>query len=238
MGSRRRGRVEVAPPTTAIGSGQAGAAIRVAEETIGPITERVDAKVTRGDQEATDALIAAMRHASSPEELAERVVQYVGLRTVPGLRGLSADRIRREKDLFGAILELQTLRSRGVQPSDAWRLGAALDQIELFWTRPELLSDESVEDLTAQIRAVIADIGGPRLPDEGPAGRRRGTYLASGAPRPAARAQAGASSSLIWSAKRSSSARNVVRFSSTARQYVGVSGPFRARSSASIQAAP
>ena len=150
--------VVAASPTMAAGSGQAlGAVVRTAGESL-TLSDRAAAKVTRGAQFTADAVIAAMKQAATPEELAVRVVEYVSLRTVPGLRALSPERIRRERELFGAILELQTLRASGAQPHDAQRLAEALEQIEVFWSRPELLSDEAVDGTTALVRGVIEDM--------------------------------------------------------------------------------
>jgi hypothetical protein len=107
------------------------------------------------------ALIAAsdaLDTATSPEELAGRLVEYVGLYNLPGLRELSPERVLREQALFGAILELQTLRARGNQPPDARRSAVVLERVARFWSRPELLSDEAVEDTTEQVRALIAEM--------------------------------------------------------------------------------
>jgi hypothetical protein len=150
----------VAAPTTAMGQGLAGASvIHTTEDTVGPITDKVQATLTRGSSFTADAVLRSMQRAANPEELAERVVEYVSLRTVPGLRGLSPDRIRLETDLFAAILVLQTRRSEGAQARDPGRLASALERIEEFWSRPELLSDEAVSNTTALVRAVIADMG-------------------------------------------------------------------------------
>jgi hypothetical protein len=66
----------------------------------------------------------------------------VSLRSVPGMRALSAERIRLEQDLFGAILQLRTLRSRGARPRDSRQMDKVLGRIEAFWSTPEGLSDE------------------------------------------------------------------------------------------------
>jgi hypothetical protein len=72
---------------------------------------------------------------------------------------LSADRIRLEQDLFGAILELQSLRKDDYEPSEPERLDEALRRIETFWNQPEGLADEEVADLTTLVRGVIAGMG-------------------------------------------------------------------------------
>lgn len=162
----RQVRTEAPPPAARTASGQAGGTVASSE----PIVVRVPAgelkletlppTVVIGTL-TSDAVVAAakaMESAATPEELAERVVEYVELRTVPGLRGLSDERIRREKELFGAILELQTLRARGARAGNPGRLQEALDRIGVFWTRPEQLSDEAIVDATALVRAVIDDM--------------------------------------------------------------------------------
>ncbi len=127
--------------------------------------EAIPPTVVVGSAQALIAASDALDQAATPEELAGRVVDYVGLRTVPGLRGLSEERIRREQDLFAAILRLQTLRSRGIQPQDARRLAQAVERIAAFWSRPEHFSDEAVENTTALVRAVIEDMSeGPTEP--------------------------------------------------------------------------
>lgn len=147
-----------ASPTERPVHAQAGAAIT--QSLAGAIrpSGHLEATVIRGGQFTIDAVVAEMRQATTPEELAERAVEYVSLRTVPGLRALSPERVRREQELFGAILELQTRRAQGATVQDAGRLVQALEQIEVFWSRPEQLGDEAVENTTALVRAVIEDM--------------------------------------------------------------------------------
>ncbi len=139
-----------------------------ADAMLGPIHDVVTASVFRGGSFTAAAVIAAadaMEHAATPEELAERVVDYVNLRGVPGMRALSAERIRLEQDLFGAILELQTLRSRGARPRDTRQMDKVLDRIEAFWSTPENLSDEAVADSTVAVREVLKTIVELPVPD-------------------------------------------------------------------------
>lgn len=134
---------------------------RTAEDSL-TISDSAVAVVHHGSLTAEAVIVAAdaMKKAASPEELAERIVEYVQLRSVPGLRALSDDRIRLEQSLFGAILRLQTLRTSGAEARDPERLAEALSQIETFWSRPEQLSDERVVNTTVLVEAVIKDMAG------------------------------------------------------------------------------
>jgi hypothetical protein len=116
------------------------------------------ASALENKQITIDAVIGSMKQAATPKELADRVIDYVNIRTVPGLRGLSNSRIALEAQLFGSILTLQSLRSQGKTVSDSRKLADALTKIEVFWGRPELLSDEEVANLTALVRAVCQDM--------------------------------------------------------------------------------
>lgn len=61
----------------------AGTVSRAAEETIGPITEDLNAKVIRRGQITASAVIAAanaISRAETPDDLGERVAEYVSLR--------------------------------------------------------------------------------------------------------------------------------------------------------------
>jgi hypothetical protein len=178
----RTARAERPPPVSGTGAWeQAPASVegtgtvfpRTADDSLDEISEGVDAPVSRhieahaeaalGVGLTLDAVIAAanaMDTANSPEELAERTIEYVELRTVPGPRDLSDDRISHEQDLFGAILELQSLRAKGIQPEDRLSLTSVLERIELFWSHPEQLADEEVRHLTLEIRLLVQDLGG------------------------------------------------------------------------------
>ncbi len=160
----------VPPPKVFSGAGSvsmgtqtagSGTATSAAVETLRPIQESVTAAVTpKAVQDAADA----MRHAATPEELGARVAEYVSLRTVPGLRALSPGRIQREQELFGAILELQTLRAEGARPQDSGQLAQALAKVELFWTRPEELGDDAVTDVTTLVRGASMNMLLPPVP--------------------------------------------------------------------------
>lgn len=172
FGQRLKGKLEAnveAPPATialaggAHGTGQAQAAITVSrtpEDSLA-IADSVDAHVTKGSSFTADAILESLPRATSPEDLADSVSRYVELRTTPGLRHLSPNRIRLEQDFFGAALDLQSRRAQGARPADAARLALAVELIRTFWVRPELLSDEDVADGTALLRAVTAEMIGP-----------------------------------------------------------------------------
>jgi hypothetical protein len=71
---------------------------------------------------------------------------------VPPLRALSADRVRLEQDLFGAILEYQTEVARSPNAVVAGSEYTLQQEIQRFWTRPESLSDEETADLAQRVR--------------------------------------------------------------------------------------
>jgi hypothetical protein len=80
------------PPEAVTGAGDVtiqttsegvGTVTRSAEDSVGPIAEEVSASVIRSGRFTADAVIAAagaMKHAATPEELADRVAEYVRLR--------------------------------------------------------------------------------------------------------------------------------------------------------------
>jgi hypothetical protein len=76
------GAADVTLPTPRVeGAGTVG---RTAEDTVGPITESVTAKVIRHGSIQAGAVIAAagaIKLAATPDELADRVAEYVTLRT-------------------------------------------------------------------------------------------------------------------------------------------------------------
>lgn len=163
-----RAKAERPPPT------DPKVVVRTAEDSL-TTTDRVEGQVVRAPTVdnrgkvfpptvvqgsfTADAVIAAAKSldtAKTPEELADRLIEYVEIRSVPGLRGLSTDRIRLEQELFGAILELQSLRKDGYEPSDEERLEEALRKIVTFWDHPERLADQEVGSLTTLVRDVIA----------------------------------------------------------------------------------
>jgi hypothetical protein len=165
--NRLRARVEAQPPTTFAQAGLASAAVVAhgpstanvaAADELPSITESVDARVTRAASFTADAVLASLPRASTADELADGVARYVEIRTTPHLRSLSPQRIDVEKELFGAVLELQTLRSNGAKPADPARLAVAIDVIRTFWARPEVLSDEGVANATALVRAVMGEM--------------------------------------------------------------------------------
>ena len=101
--------------------------------------------------------------AKDERELVQRVIGYVQQAQgpeparLPGLRGLSKDRVRFEQDLFGAILDLQTDRSRsGDLGTDNAFERAVQEEIVRWWNNPEQLSDEEVVDLAGRVRSLTA----------------------------------------------------------------------------------
>jgi len=136
--------VQAAPPTATGGT---------ASFTLSAFDARVVAESNTA--ELVQRTIDQMRNAGTVKELADGVLRYVGLRSVPGLRNLSPERISLEKELFGAVLELQSLRAAGTIAYSS-ELSDAVQRIDQFWTNPEQLSDPMVAETTTAIQRVVA----------------------------------------------------------------------------------
>ena len=108
-----------------------------------------------------DAVLRRLPRATTIDELAEGVARYVEARTVPSLRALSTGRIDREKELFAAVLELQTVRAQGGRPADPARLSQAIEIIRTFWVHPDELSDADVVDATVFVRGLTGEMARP-----------------------------------------------------------------------------
>lgn len=59
-----------------------------------------------------------------------------------------------ERLLDGAILEFQTWRARGGSLANPIRITDAVNPINRFWTAPASLSDEQVDNLHQEVRAL------------------------------------------------------------------------------------
>jgi hypothetical protein len=136
---------------------------RTAADSLQTIDE-APAAVTRGGGFTAQAMIVRPQDVAAAKDVPELVQktreyllqQTANQRALPGLRGLSADRIRAESDLYAAILELQSDRHRSGDDGthDSYEI-ATQEEIVRWWNAPASLDDDQVRDLAGRIRGLI-----------------------------------------------------------------------------------
>lgn len=90
--------------------------------------------------------------ARTTDELVKALANYA-----QPARRLSADRLAAEREAMAAILDLQAERaSAGYLGENTPDEQEAADEIEVFWSHPEDLTDEEVRHLAALMRRLIA----------------------------------------------------------------------------------